>query len=303
MNPAPDQRMPNFCDRHHPFHYATALGVLAKLGVDVHRIRLLAVGEYRNYCGEVQEQSPAPGTVLTDDTPVVLKVGYPSAVDYMPYQFFYGLTNGSERGTTWEESARIFMSPFDAAVIRYEAITLYQSLKYSFGSVEPAHLLKFLHLLDFTPQKTSPVAELMFWASVFPDFHNWGGNPLFVEKVLRYFLKHEVRIVENVPSDYEIPVTLRTRLGRGLCRVGKDMVLGRSFREWDSCYEVQVRDVPPEEVPDFLPGQEKRRLLEWLLSVCMPNNLDYRITLKTTRRKFSLGKRDRRGYLGYSSYV
>ena len=75
--------MPDFCNRRHPFHYVTALCVLAKMGIDIDTVDILAVGEYENYRGEIQTQSPKPGAAITDDTRIVLKVGYPSAVDYL----------------------------------------------------------------------------------------------------------------------------------------------------------------------------------------------------------------------------
>jgi len=77
-------------------------------------------------------------------------------------------------------------------------------------------------------------------------------------------------------------------------------VIGRSFKERDSSYELQVLGVAPDEVRDLLPDKSKRRKLEWVLSTCMPNNLDCQITIKVDRSRLVLG---RKGHLGYSTFV
>jgi len=296
--------MPDFCSRRNPFHYTTALSVLAKNGVDINRIDIFAVGEYENYRGEIQKQSPKPGTAIEDDTRIVLKVGYPSAVDYMPYQMFYGFHGGTSRTGEWEDKARAFMAPFDAAVIRHNAVAMYQSLKFSFGLVDLTHLLRYLKLVDFAPWEQSPdVGETLFWASILPSFHFWAGNPRFVEEVLRYLFGYDFRIIENVKSEYAIPDSIRSRLGSASSSLGEGFVVGRSFKEYDSSYELQVRGVAPDKVRDLLPGKPQRRKLEWVLSICMSSNLDCRITVKVDRRGLVLGRKDGKGYLGYSTFV
>lgn len=304
MSQAEQKIMPDFCSRRHPFHYATALSVLAKVGVSIDSIDILAVGEYENYRGEIQKQSPEPGAVITDDTRIMLKVGYPSAVDYVPYQMFYGLGGVTSRTGEWEDKSRAFMAPFDAAVIRHHAAAMYQSLKFSFGAVDLAHLLRYLKLLDFTPWEESPkTEEMLFWVSIMPTFHFWAGNPSYVEKVLRRFFGYDFRIIENVESEYSIADGIRSRLGSSSSALGEQFVVGRSFTERESSYEVQVLGVAPNDVSDLLPGRPKRRKLQWLLSICMPNNLDCRITIKVDKGGLILGKKNGKGYLGYSTFV
>jgi predicted component of type VI protein secretion system len=133
-----------------------------------------------------------------------------------------------------------------------------------------------------------------------PSFHFWAGNPSFVEKVLRYFFGYDFRIVENVESEYGIPDDIRSRLGSSSSALGEGFVVGRSFKERDSSYELQVLGVAPDEVRDLLPGKPKRRKLEWVLSTCMPNNLDCQITVKVDRSRLVLGQK---GCLGYSTFV
>jgi len=89
--------MPDLSSRKNPLHFSTALSILMKAGVDIHRINLIAEGKYENYRGEVHYQEPAAGSVITDNTKIILRIGSTSAVDFMPYQFFYGMGGNVSR--------------------------------------------------------------------------------------------------------------------------------------------------------------------------------------------------------------
>ena len=103
--------MPDLVSRRARMHYVTALNELARLGVEMTRVELIAIGEHRNYRGEVHEQSPSAGTELRMDTRVRLHVGFPSAVDLLPHQFFIGFETRADVGHEWEERARRMMAP------------------------------------------------------------------------------------------------------------------------------------------------------------------------------------------------
>jgi len=296
--------MPDFCSRRFPFHYTTALNVLAKMDVDINRIDLLAVGEYENYKGEVNEQSPAPGTVLKEDTAIMLKVGYPSVVDFMPYQFFYGLVGGKERTGEWEDRSRDLMSAFDASIIRHDALARFEILKYNHGFVDLEHILNFLRLFNYESDFNSQqINEALVWVALLPTFHFWAGNPSLSEKALKLIFGYNFEIVENLKSEYEIPEAIQYRLGSMAGRLGRESLVGNSFVESDSCYMVVVRGVPIGELRDLLPGSSKRRKIETVLKICMPNNLDYKIKYVISEKKLIIGKEKRRGYLGYSTYI
>ncbi|MEW5992960.1 MAG: type VI secretion system baseplate subunit TssG [Candidatus Zixiibacteriota bacterium] len=304
MNAAEQPVMPDFCNRHNPFHFVTALSVLEKMGIDTSRVDILAVGEYENYRGEVRTQKPGPGTVIRDDTPLALEVGYPSAVDYMPYQLFYGLAGAAARTGEWENQARALMAPFDAAVMRHLALAVFQALRFSFGMVDRVYLMRFLNLLDFVPfEPTADIQEIVFWSAALPSYNYWAGNPRFAERVLHFLFGYRFRIVENVESAYDIPSDIRSRLGSTTGRLGRTCLLGRSFREQDTAYELQVRRVPASDVHDLLPGKLKRRKLEWVLETCMPNNLECRVRLFVDRQSLVLGEKSKTACVGYSAYV
>lgn len=296
--------MPDFCSRRFPFHYTTALNVLAKMDVDINRIDLLAVGEYENYKGEVNEQSPAPGAVLKEDTQITLKVGYPSVVDFMPYQFFYGLVGSKERSGEWEDRSRELMAPFDASVIRHDALARFEILKYNHGFVDLEHILSFLRLFDYEPEFGShQINEALAWVALLPTFHFWAGNPSLAERALKLILGYDFEIVENIRSEYEIPEAIQYRLGSMAGRLGRESLVGKSFVESDSCYMVIVRGLHIGELRDLLPGNSKRRKIEAVLKICMPNNFDYKIKYVIAEKKLIIGKEKQRGYLGYSTYI
>lgn len=297
-------KMPDFCNRRHPFHYTTALDLLLHMGVDLERVDILAVGEYENYKGEIREQQPSPDSEINARSRIVLKIGYPSAVDQLPYQFFYGLKGMSARGSDWDMKARQMMAPYDAAVIRYNAAMRYQALKYSFGVVNEGHNTRFLSLFDFDiARDAKDVDEAVIWASLMPEFHLWGGNSERVEEVLRLLFGYRFRIVENIRSDYEIPIDIRYRLGSKSGRLGRETAIGRTFSECDSTYQVIVSGVKRQEMASFVPGGANRKKLERVLRICMPNDLDYKITFEIENRAMIIGEAEKGSYLGYTTHL
>ena len=296
--------MPELTDRHHPFHYATALTLLMKLGVDIHRVSIRAVGKHRNYLGEILSQQPAAGQSINADTPIALDVGMASAVDYMPYQFFYGWQSGQSRGDGWENDARHLMAPFDGSVARYSAVATHDKLEYSLAVVNLDYLLRFLKLFDFAlPEKPDNVHEPLLWSAVMPGFHAWAGSPDFVAGILRYLFGYDFEFRENVAARYDIPDNLCCRLGKDSSRLGDDWIIGRSFTECDSSYELTVSGVPAAEARDLLPGRPKRKKLEWVISICMPSNLDCVVRIAVTKDDLSLGSSKEGSLLGYSAFV
>ena len=294
--------MPDFCNRHFPFHYVTAINMLMRRGIDPHRIDVIADGEYENYKGEIREQSPEPRTELTRKSKITLRIGYPSAVDQLPFQFFYGFAGVTDRDG-WDDSSRRLMAPFDGSLIRYNAIAHYQSLKHNFGVVDREQVMRFLKLFGFAPKRAESWSsdELLTWVSLLPSFHFWAGNPGLVERVLSFMFGHEFHIVENVESEHEIPGEIQYRLGSRNGRLGKESIVGRRFAEYDSCYELQVRGITTRDLPDWLPEKKQRRKLEWMLELCMPNFLLYRIRLISVPEKTHLGREKREMYLGYAA--
>jgi len=296
--------MPELTNRHHPFRYVTALTLLMKLGIDIHRVHIKAVGEHRNYLGEILGQEPAAGKTVDESTNVVLEVGFPSAVDWLPYQFFYGWRGAQAGVRVWEEDARHLMAPFDGSVIRYGAVATHEQLEYSLALVNLDYLLRYLKLFNFSlAEPPDDIREPLIWAAIMSGFHFWAGNPDFVARVLHALFGFDFRFVENVTAQYDIPNELQCRLGRKNSRAGGDFIVGRTFRECDSSYELLISGVKPDEVAALLPGKPKRRKIEWVLSICMPTNLDCRIRLKVDAGETRLGSSQGRSYLGLSSIL
>ncbi len=295
--------MPNLTDRHHPYHFVTALTLLIKLGIDIHRVSVRAVGEHRNYLGEVLAQNPKPGETIENDSVISLDIGMASAVDYLPYQFFYGWQTGKDRGPGWEDDARHLMAPFDGSVARYNAIALHEQLEYSLALVNHDYLKRYLELFKFSlKDQPNDIQEALLWSAIMPGFHFWAGSPKYVAGVLHYLFGYKFEFTENIPTAFDIPGNLRSRLGQASSQLGSTWVIGRSFTEYDSGYQLTISEVPADEARDLLPGQAKRNKIEWVLQLCMPSNLECRIMVRVRAEDLQLGT-TRTGLLGYSSFV
>ena len=295
--------MPDLCHRRFPFHCVTALVLLKKLGVDVTQVNMRAVGCYENYKGEVLEQSPAPGTPLTSEVSILLDIGQWSAVDILPYQFFYGMTGITNRSSGWEEDARALMAPFDAAIVRGKANADYEMLKYALSTIDYQHLKRFLGLFDIDHRRDmADRREANFWAALMPSHHLWAGNPVLTSRILQHMFGHKFSIRENIPSSQKIPPAIRSRLGKEYSRLGSELVLGKSFTEYDSAYEV-ICETRPNDIKNWLPGKEKRLKLERILNMCMPGNLEYRIRIRIKRTLSTLGATSGKAYLGYGTFL
>ena len=293
--------MPDFTSQKYRFHYLTALNLLEGLGVPLHNIYLRCLGVYENYRGQIRAQEPPAGTELTGDTVITLEVGCSSAVDFMPYQFFYGLKGLRDSDRTWEINARSLMAPFDAASLRYEAALRFHTLRYALGIVDAGYLARFLELFDYDPgEDPARVEDVLYMVAILPSLNEWGGNASVLEPILQRLFGYKAYINENIKNNTNIPDSLQYRVGAKTGRLGFETLVGRSFDEFDSAYELVLSDVPPEAVADLLPGGKSRRRIERFLEYCMPGELDCRFTIKV--EKCAAGKAARK-YLGYSTFV
>ena len=293
--------MPDFLGGRYRFHYLTAINLLESMGVPLGDIRLRAEGEYENYRGEIRSQDPAPGAAIPPGSIVTLHVGCESAVDFMPYQFFYGLQGIRASGDAWESAARSILAPFDAETIRHAAALRMQTLRYDFGIADSGHVRRFMEMFEYAPgDEARHEGTMTFLAAILPSLHLWGGNPSAVTLVLKRLFGYDVRLNENVKTTTPIPEDIRYRLGSKTARLGSETVIGRSFEERDSMYEVEFTDVPPAEIRGLLPGGRTRRGIEAFLDYCTPGDVDRTIAVKVDRAAALTGAEK---YLGYSTYL
>ena len=295
--------MPLLCNRKHPLHYTTALNILASAGIDTNTVNIIAIGTNENYKGELIGQEPAAGTQITPSTEIKLRIGYSSAVDYMPYQFFYGLDHSQTRSDDWELRARTLMAPFDAAVIRSTSKAAREILTFSLAVIDKEYLKLFLSLYDFHQREGADIEELLRWFALLPRFHHWSGNADAVQLLINQILDCECEIIENVRTAYTIPDKIRTRLGTHNNRLGMNTISGREFSECDTGYEIAIRNVPDDEIRHYLPGGSKREKLESIIEFCMPGDMQAKVTITGTKIGTKIGRVEERSYLGYSTYV
>lgn len=300
MSPGDRKLMPDLCDPQNPFNYTTALNLLMLADVDLHNVRLLPVGDFENYKGEILSQDPPPGTPLKADTPISLRVGSPATFDNLPYQFFYGLAGKREIGATWEENARRLTAMLDSPEIRYNTLALRQLLKFSFAVSDQNQISRFLSLFSLNLREFDSLEEALIWAVLMPTFNHWSGNLEHVINILQKIFGYHFRIVENTKSEFDIPRDIHYRLGSKVGRLGKESVIGKVFVEYDSAYQVIVSGIPRDEIPGFLPKGKKREKVEKVIRLCMPSNLDFHIIFETDKRALNLGDKS---YLDYSTRI
>ncbi|MBD3258805.1 hypothetical protein GF377_10255 [candidate division GN15 bacterium] len=294
--------MPNLVNRKAPMDYVAALVLLARLGVDLNRIEILAAGEYENYKGEIRSQTPEPGEPIGPDTQVALEVGFPSAVDQMPYQFFYGLEHRADVGREWERRSRELMAPFDAAVIRYEGMVEQQSLRLALSHFDKLQIDRLLKVFGLPPLRIElDERELMLLVSLLPRYNEWAGNAEQLTEVLGTFFGFKCRVIENIPRRYDTPQRLWYRLGDRGAGLGRETLVGSSFTESDSACLLVIYDLEPDRVQQLLPGKPLRGKLDWFLRLSMPGLVLCDVRLRPRETGITLGGKPRPTYLGLAS--
>ncbi len=294
--------MPDLVNRRAPVNYATALVTLMRMGVDLSRVRMLAVGEYENYRGEIRSQSPEPGEEFGPSTEIKLEVGCPSAVDQMPYQFFFGLGDVTVSGNEWEDNARHLQAPFDAEVIRHRGEARSHILRLTYGCFDRTQVERLIGAFGVAlPDVELDDREITVIASLLPTYNEWSGNAGAVANVLEYFFGHPFEIIENVPQRTKIPARLRYHLGQTSAGLGRETVLGGSFVECDSTCVVVMRGVDPDTAGELLPGKTLRRKLDWMLKLAVPGNLECKLKVMPEERGMKIGSTQGRTRLGVAS--
>lgn len=305
MMPSPQEIvMPDLCSRRRPYNYITALLLLNRIGVDLKGVELYAAGTHRNYRGEVHDQTPLPGTPLGDQTRIRLQIGMASAVDHLPYQFFYGLAGSSARRDGWEDAARSLMAPFDGSVARYRAMTVGDKLRYLPGLTDREHFERLLGMFNMRVEQTKQKArELFLWALLMPSFHRWAGNAEAVARVLSLLYGFRFRIIENMPGEFDIPTSLQVRLGKRNHSLGSAFALGNRFSECDSTFSVHIHDVAASQADVLqLRGSLYERISKTVRE-CMPGHLECKIVVHVRSSNLRLGRSYDQSRLGYATYL
>ena len=304
MTPSERTLMPQFTDRHHPFLYTTALTTLIRLGVDLDRVELLAVGMHEAYRGEIMTQEPAAGEEITPRTTIRLEVAFESAVDILPYQFFFGFDNSRDSSGEWEMDARRLMAPLDAAVIRRRGLEDFRRLSFTLAQSDRIQLKRLFDLFEFDSKLAGDsFRERALWVALLPLFHHWAGNGEMVARMIQAVFGYPCEIHESVKSSTAIPTSLQTRLGTSNNSLGYDMIAGESFTDCESAYRLVVSDVEPEKAGSWLPGKPQYEKLRALLTLCMPGYLDGTIRVRCRRTSFAAGPAKRTARLGYTTHL
>ncbi|MFH2055925.1 MAG: type VI secretion system baseplate subunit TssG [bacterium] len=235
----------------------------------------------------------------------IATVYLPTYRDYFPDTFVTENVQESDHHTNEFEDANLkFWSTFDTTTYRFWIWF---------------HILKLRMLLYVRDIDT----EELYWARFGGDAPAVGreerryllllrlvapffrGRRAFYERVLPAFIKKRVTVVENVPRRVPIPVEFRSKMGTPNAALGRSFCPGDSFVENYSTFAVVVNDLTEEDLPFYRPGGSRSRLLDKLLTLLVPANLnaEMRFRFLPDQEIFTLGAAEKRGYLGFSTYL
>ncbi len=99
------------------------------------------------------------------------------------------------------------------------------------------------------------------------------------------------------------PASSINHLGSLSGRLGRESIIGKTFVESDSAFGIIIKGITPEEIKVFLSKGAKRKQLEAILAVCMPNHLQYTVKFDVSKRKTLIGRDKQAGYSGDTRHI
>jgi predicted outer membrane lipoprotein len=293
--------MPRLVDWRCRPSFVAAINQLVRLGVAPERIFVRLVGAYEDYDGQIRSQDPEAGTLLSDETEVVLDVGISGIVDVMPWQFFTSSGHSSSVSSHWESGARGVMAPIDGHASKKSALMALERMRYEEAVTEPSHFARIIDLFGPAHRRACTAdSRLGLWTALMRSFHEWSGNPRGVAWVLGLLLDCRIAVRENLPSEHRIDGSIQSRLNSSFSRLGDDWVLGDCFTDLDSYYELVLCEVGDAHIEEWLPGGSRRSLLEQIMALCNPGHLQWRLRFRLPICGRSIGTQERAAYLGTS---
>lgn len=235
----------------------------------------------------------------------IATVYLPTFRDYLPDTFMTeNVQESDHHGNEFEDANLKFWSAFDTTTYRFWIWF---------------HILKLRMLLYVREIDT----EELYWARFGGDAPAVGreerryllllrfmapffrGRRGFYERILPAFIKKRVTVVENVPRRVPIPVEFRCKMGTPNAALGRSFCPGDSFVENRTTFAVVVNDLTEDDLPYYRPGGSRSRLLDKLLTLLVPANLnaETRYRFEPGQEIFTLGAKEKRGYLGFSTYL
>lgn len=199
------------------------------------------------------------------DTVLLIEVNRKGLFDTLPERLFLRLDEEYKDAKTRTKAitqqiaeARKFFLPFEQAIYhpRIEAEQLEQKYTETF----PEFINNIWGLPDFADCLDERQRFLLCY--LLPEAYRVVGNWKLTGLCFEAVLQKPVNLQFIAPMELEIP---NSDLPSNEMRLGDDAIVGETFKDDMPALEVIIKGVTYSDLPEFLPGGAKRRILEELL--------------------------------------
>jgi hypothetical protein len=195
---------------------------------------------------------------------VYIDINRESLFDSLPQMLFLGQDDNYEDEVAkaqhlnrQEEMARRFLRPFEQALYQTR-IDLEQAERSAIK--ELAALLLSIYGLSNLNEDEKCQEQLLALALALPFLDRVIADLDLTGDLLATLLHRKVKITPGKMQQFAIPKARQTYIGEGL--LGVNLVLGDSFTDGIRSLQVAIGGIPAQEIEDWLPGGNQRRLLE-----------------------------------------
>ncbi len=235
--------------------------------------------------------------------------------DYLPSGVFHSPTLGDFKGGVdnivseirhqrkIEETARRLFEPFENEIFYLQLSILMQENQYDISD-NATILVEILHelfpLLEKIEKKTARIFVFLL-----PFFHSVKGNKKWFEKCLSAFLRVPVNI-RFLPNKVEDIQEVSDTLVLSQVHLGHSLVLSGSHWDGERNWAIDYGPIPYEDLAQYMPDAELRRLLEVLYDYCLPVAVKVEEFFITQRQSESFVLQDtvlNTNRLGYSTFI
>lgn len=276
---------------------------LRNKGVPDKNIFIYPLGEFNKFKGDIMDQNPEPGEIISSENNVVLAVNRMSICDLMPDLF----TDHRQRSNiddlfaenfSSQTGARMLFSIFDSACLkmlcRLEWIRdIYAGLYLSDNFID--YFSSFLSLPERENDQINP--EIIGF--VLPKLYQFMGTEGALKVYMESVLGLKCSVSFNNLQTSNLPENLPGRLMSN-CILGKKMYLGKTYKSPNPLLTITFRVKDMKKMREIIPGGKKHKLFITIIELCLPGySEEYKMHIQPDSDEilFIPGET----YLGYSA--
>lgn len=146
---------------------------------------------------------------------------------------------------------------------------------------------------------TFPAQARVHYAALFASRRSAGG----IEDAMTHLLGQKVKVLEYQSRWREIEADDRTRLGRSLCGLGNEAMLGQRAKIVSDAFRVVIRARSRADYDALLPSGPRFRILSEALDAFAPSHLEWDVALEVAGRDARPARLDGTTRLGWSGWL